>query len=171
MYMLLCPIQNTAVFNLNWTQKRPRVTQWFRENPAMYKPMGMKAHNGIDFGIPTGTPIFAPMDGEVVCKKSKSGYGWHIKIRNPYKGCEVVLGHLSNFYVKTGDRVNTLQKIGLSGNTGFSTAPHLHVGLRFLEYDKGHVNKWKVKDYNNGYFGYIDFEMGTWKGSTVTNNL
>ena len=156
--MILFPVQNKAVFDLNWLQQRPRITQHFGINPQMYSQYGMKGHNGIDVGVPIGTPIFASMDGEVeVIDSGVQGYGLHVKIRNPYKATEMVFGHLSRANVPDGHKVNMGEVIGYSGNSGYSTGPHLHFGYRLLKPGKqNELWKWKVLDYNNGYFGYID---------------
>jgi len=174
--MLLCPIQNTASFSTAWIQKRPRITQKFGENFRLLSGKlaytNMDGHNGIDFGLPVGTPIFAPCDGFILRKDDKTGYGKHVKIRSREAGKEVVLGHLSNFvgndnYIKMGDL------IGYSGNTGFSTAPHLHFGMRFLQESSANIWAWKVKDHSNGYFGYIDIlpYIITWKGGFLENDF
>lgn len=161
--MLLCPVQGVM----------PRVTQKFGvdfkiNGKYVYKSMGMDGHNGIDFGVRVGTIIFASHDGEVVAaKRSTTGYGWHIKIRSPHLAKETIYAHLSNISVNVGDIIAIGQVIGLSGNTGFSTAPHLHWGMRRLIPNKGHISTWRVRDYNNGFFGWIDqisYAL-TWEGT------
>ena len=154
--MLLSPIESTAILQREWIQKKPRISQKFGENPALYAPFNMKGHNGVDFAIPVGTPIFAPCDGKVKVVITPDGYGKHIKLRSSHGAREIVLGHLSEFDVKDGDTVNMGQLLGLSGNTGFSTGAHLHMGLRFLEPAQGDIFKWGVVNYNNGYYGYVD---------------
>jgi murein DD-endopeptidase MepM/ murein hydrolase activator NlpD len=85
-----------------------------------------KMHTGTDFSLPTGTPVYATGDGEVVYTKTKfSGYGKHIKIKHGF-GYLTLYAHLSEFLVKPGQKVKRGQVIGYSGNTGGSTAPHLH---------------------------------------------
>lgn len=85
-----------------------------------------KMHWGTDFSLPTGTPVYATGDGEVVYTKTKfSGYGKHIKIKHGF-GYQTLYAHLSEFLVKPGQKVKRGQVIGYSGNTGGSTAPHLH---------------------------------------------
>lgn len=83
-------------------------------------------HRGIDFRAPTGTPVVATSDGEVVeAKKHKKGYGIHVVLQhdNEFK---TMYAHLSKMEVKLGQKVKKGEVIGLVGNTGFSTAPHLH---------------------------------------------
>jgi len=172
--MLLCPIQNSAIKYTDWVQKRPRVSQGFGGNPDMYAQFNMKGHNGIDYAVPVGTPVFAPTDGIARVRDSKSdGYGLYVKIRNSYTAREVVLGHLSKVFVKDGERVYVGQKIALSGNSGFSTGSHLHEGFRRIIPQTGDVFNWKVEDYDNGYFGYVDHSeySVTWKGSLIFNTV
>lgn len=88
-----------------------------------------KMHYGQDFSAPVGTPIFATGDGTVTeikgSKRSKVGMGLYVKIDHGY-GYETVYGHLSAFNVKRRQKVNRGDIIGYVGNTGGSTAPHLH---------------------------------------------
>ena len=90
----------------------------------IYKVMRM--HTGTDFSLPTGTPVYATGDGTVVFTRTKfSGYGKHIKIKHGF-GYQTLYAHLSEFSVKSGQKVKRGQVIGYSGNSGGSTAPHLH---------------------------------------------
>jgi len=85
-----------------------------------------KMHTGTDFSLPTGTPVYATGDGQVVSTTTKfSGYGKYIKIKHGF-GYQTLYAHLSEFNVKPGQKVKRGQIIGYSGNTGGSTAPHLH---------------------------------------------
>lgn len=155
--MILHPLENKPIFKGGWSQKRPKITQGFGGNEHIYKQFGMKGHNGRDYGIPEGTPIYASFDGKVKVKDSKEeGYGLHIKLRSSYRAREVVLGHLSKVIVKDGAEVHLGDLIGYTGNTGFSTGPHLHMGLRYLIPQSGDVFKWEVLDHDNGYYGYVD---------------
>jgi murein DD-endopeptidase MepM/ murein hydrolase activator NlpD len=89
-----------------------------------------KFHAGIDFSAPKGTHIFATGDGVVVrTKKSRRGYGNTIEIDHGY-GYHTFYAHTSKFLVKKGDKVKRGQVIGEVGNTGKSTAPHLHYEVR-----------------------------------------
>ena len=174
--MLLCSLQNSAIFtHASWMQRRPRISQYFGENPQIYSQFGLKAHCGLDYGVPEGTAVFAPIDGMVKVKNSgTAGYGLHVRIRNPHKACEIVLGHLSEVLVTDGQRVSVGDKIGLSGNTGFSTGAHVHEGFRLLKTgDFKNVFGWEVLDYNNGYKGYIDHLefLINWKGNFLKNSL
>ena len=85
-----------------------------------------KMHAGIDFGADTGTPIMATGDGHIekIIKK-RTGYGKHIIINHGY-GYKTLYAHMSAIDVRTGQKVKKGEQIGKVGNTGTSTAPHLH---------------------------------------------
>jgi hypothetical protein len=107
------------------------ITQWFGENPQWY-PL-TNGHNGIDWGLPLHTPVYSAADGEVVrVSKDNSGYGNHIRIKHP-NNFLTLYGHLDTWDwsdVFVGDLVVGGQVIGHSGNTGWSTGPHLHFEVR-----------------------------------------
>ncbi len=86
-------------------------------------------HNGLDFGIVVGTPIKATMDGKVISAGwNEQGYGNLVIVENgPYR---TYFAHLSSIPVEVGDTVTAGNTIGLSGNTGYSTGPHLHYEIR-----------------------------------------
>ena len=120
----------------------------------MYKPFGLKGHNGLDYRVkfddtPLGRRyIYSAKWGNVieVGNQGNSGYGIFVRIQH-YGDEQTIYGHLTKPYVKVGDKVATSQLIGLSGNTGFSTGAHLHFGFR--------PYNWKTLT-NNGFAGYID---------------
>jgi len=172
--MLLCPLQNTAALQQDWVQKRPYITQVFGDNPQIYKQFGLTGHNGIDFRAAVGTPLFAPCDGIAkVVNDGHLGYGYHIKIRSAVGAKEVVLGHMSIVSIKDGQPVHMGQYLGTTGNSGFSTGPHLHFGLRFLKEGKNDVWKWEVTEYSNGYKGWVNpiQYILTWKGTLLTSTV
>jgi len=85
-----------------------------------------KYHSGIDFSAPKGTEVFATGDGVVKkIRHSRRGYGNTITIDHGY-GYKTFYAHLSKILVKKGQKVKRGEVIGLVGNTGKSTAPHLH---------------------------------------------
>lgn len=96
-------------------------------NPRRLHPITkrVRPHNGVDFGVPMGTPIIAPSDGivEHVAFQAK-GAGRYIKIRHGH--ITTVYMHLSKPLVKKGQTVRKGERIALSGNSGGSTGPHLH---------------------------------------------
>jgi len=82
-------------------------------------------HPGLDISTPIGTKVEAPADGVVVSCGDKGGYGNAIVIDHKY-GIVTRYAHLSGFNVKPGQRVKRGDVIGFVGNSGKSTAPHLH---------------------------------------------
>ncbi|RDF11836.1 murein DD-endopeptidase MepM [Haemophilus paraphrohaemolyticus] len=96
-------------------------------NPRRLHPITkrVRPHNGVDFGVPTGTPIIAPSDGVVEHVAFQAhGAGRYIKIRHGH--ITTVYMHLSKPLVKPGQTVRKGERIALSGNSGGSTGPHLH---------------------------------------------
>jgi len=101
-----------------------------RQHPIVGK---QQHHKGIDLSASRGTPIYAPADGVVeVIRSSKQGYGNLLKIRHAF-GFSTLYAHLDNFKVKSGYFVHKGELIATSGNTGLSTAPHLHYEVHFLD--------------------------------------
>lgn len=82
-------------------------------------------HEGLDFSAPIGTPIVAPASGTVTYAGWRRGYGRTIEI-NHGMGLMTRYGHMSKFSRKVGDSVTRGDMIGLVGNSGRSTGPHLH---------------------------------------------
>jgi murein DD-endopeptidase MepM/ murein hydrolase activator NlpD len=92
---------------------------------------GMEFHTGIDIGVPEGTPVHATADGVVeYAGDQRSGYGRVIFINHP-GGFVTVYGHNSRFLVVPGQLVRAGDVIALSGNTGYSTGPHVHYEIRY----------------------------------------
>lgn len=96
-------------------------------NPRRHHPVTgrVSPHNGADFSMPVGTPIYAPGDGVVTRTLQHRFAGKYIEIRHSDRYTTRYL-HLSKFLVRKGQRVKRGDKIALSGNTGRSTGPHLH---------------------------------------------
>lgn len=85
-----------------------------------------KFHEGIDFTASVGTEIYATGDGTVVSvERSRGGYGNCIIVNHGF-GYQTLYAHLSKMDVRRGQKVTRGQVIGRVGNTGKSTAPHLH---------------------------------------------
>jgi len=85
-----------------------------------------KLHAGMDFSAKTGTPIYATGDGKIIkVKRSRRGHGNHVIINHGF-GYKTLYAHMSKYTVKRGQKVNRGDIIGYVGNTGMSTAPHLH---------------------------------------------
>jgi murein DD-endopeptidase MepM/ murein hydrolase activator NlpD len=88
-----------------------------------------RAHKGIDYAAPTGTPIRTVGDGVVEFAGTQRGYGNVIEIKHR-ADMTTVFAHLSRIDVKKGQKVTQGDKIGAVGSTGFSTGPHLHFEFR-----------------------------------------
>ena len=89
-----------------------------------------KMHYGMDFSAKVGTEIYATGDGVISkVKRSKRGYGNYVKINHGF-GYETLYAHMSKYIVKKGQKVKRGEVIGYVGNTGISTAPHLHYKVR-----------------------------------------
>ena len=84
-----------------------------------------RPHRGIDYGAPTGTPVYAAGDGRVVESSFSSSMGNYVVIQHGGSYATKYL-HLSKRSVKAGDRVRQHQTIGAVGSTGLASGPHLH---------------------------------------------
>jgi murein DD-endopeptidase MepM/ murein hydrolase activator NlpD len=105
-------------------------------------------HNGIDIAANRGTPVMAPGDGYVTFTGTNGGYGNFISINHKY-GFETKYGHLQKIYVRRGQFVKRGDKIGEVGNSGLSTAPHLHYEVHY---------RGKCVNPADYYFNDIEFE-------------
>jgi murein DD-endopeptidase MepM/ murein hydrolase activator NlpD len=85
-------------------------------------------HTGVDYAVKSGTEILAVADGKIEPANWGKSYG--IQAVQKVDGGWVIYAHLSKLEVKSGDKVVKGQKIGLSGNTGNSSGPHLHFEMR-----------------------------------------
>ncbi len=86
---------------------------------------GKEFHEGLDIATQSGNPIRAPSNGIVSYAGWESGFGNTVVIDHGY-GITTLYGHMSKIEVKTGEIVKRGQTIGLVGDTGFSTGPHVH---------------------------------------------
>jgi Peptidase family M23 len=89
-------------------------------------------HAGVDIGARAGTPVQAPASAIVAFAGWQNGYGW-VLILEHGPGIQSLYGHLSKFLVKRGQRVEQGATIGLTGNSGHSSGPHLHYEVRVNE--------------------------------------
>ncbi len=94
----------------------------WRDNPFSGK---RTFHNGIDMACPTGTPIYAAMDGTVIAAGYSDTYGNYVTISH-HSGYQTMYAHMSQILTSNGQYVTTNTRIGLVGSTGQSTGPHLH---------------------------------------------
>jgi murein DD-endopeptidase MepM/ murein hydrolase activator NlpD len=135
---------------LAWPLNKIKITQYFgntnfaKTHPQVYKGKG---HNGVDFRASLGTPIKAALSGTVEGIgntdeiKGCYSYGKWILLRHN-NGLSTLYAHLSLIKVQPGQEVGTGDIIGYSGNTGYSTGPHLHFtvyatqGVKITKFDK-----------------------------------
>ena len=97
-----------------------------RKHPILgYKRM----HYGVDIVAKRGADVYASAKGTIVQASYNGGFGKNVKIDHGY-GYISVYAHLSKIMVKKGQEVNRGDLIGLVGNTGLSTGPHLHYEVR-----------------------------------------
>jgi len=98
----------------------------------------VRAHTGVDWAAPIGTPIYASGNGTIEKMGWEGGYGRYIRMRHA-NGYETAYGHMSAFArgVDVGKNVRQGQIIGFVGSTGLSTGPHLHyeiiINTRFVD--------------------------------------
>jgi murein DD-endopeptidase MepM/ murein hydrolase activator NlpD len=142
------PPAGTAVFN--WPVANVIITQLFggtefaKQNSSVYG--GRAYHPGVDFGVPSGTKIFAPLAGTVRATGNTDAvpgcYSWgKWTLIDHANGLSTLYAHQSVQSVVPGQQVATGEVIGYSGNTGYSTGPHLH----FTVYAKAGVS---VRQFN-----------------------
>lgn len=127
---------------LQYPLDKVKITQYFgntpfaSKNPQVYKGSSGE-HNGVDFAASIGTPVKASATGVVsnvinTRLTLKCGYGNWISIKHP-NGLTTLYAHLSATNVSVGQTVYPGETIGYSGNTGFTTGPHLHFGVYATE--------------------------------------
>ncbi len=122
-------------------------------------------HYGTDFAMPVGSPVDAPADG-VVRRVARHPLAGNYVVVDHGNGYQTRYLHLSKVRVHRGDSVKQGQVLGLSGNTGRSTGPHLHYELRMNGRPvdamavslpaKGQLQSDELKRFRNRYAGYFD---------------
>lgn len=96
----------------------------------IFNGVAQSPHLGLDFRVPSGTPVLAMNDGTVLLARFLYYEGNFVVIDHG-QGLLTLYLHLSEFKVKEGDTVKRGQEIGLSGGTGRATGPHLHAAVRW----------------------------------------
>lgn len=91
-----------------------------------------KMHYGIDIPVRQGTPVVASATGWILKRGSNGSYGNYVVVSHPASETETLYAHLSSIddTVRRGRKVERGERIGLSGNTGRSVAPHVHFEVR-----------------------------------------
>jgi len=118
------------------------VSQWFGQHPEWYTCFGLVGHNGIDYAVPEDTPVLAAHAGRITASNDPAGYGFYLLVQG--EQYQTLYAHLRSTIVVTGQDVVAGEQIAWSGNTGNSTGPHLHFGLKITGMR------------NPGYSHYID---------------
>lgn len=135
--MIFCPLPG-----------RPLITQGFGQNPDMYAAFNLAGHDGIDFGIPVGTVVYAPHDGVATVKNDgANGYGLHLIIDDGKR--RSLLAHLSEISAEDGKSVYQGDPVAKSGMTGNTTGSHLHWSFKILK-------NGQVQNKDNGFNGAMD---------------
>ena len=147
-------IQTEAVLGANLNLNPPfkgshPITTMFGElesDPLMqkkYEQYGLIGHDGVDFALPEETALYSVDDGVVVKATALGDYGTTIVVEHSWG--KSYYGHLSKLLAPEGKEVEKGSLLGLSGNTGLSTGPHLHFGVKMNQNDS-----------QNGYYGKTD---------------
>ncbi|MBA3733022.1 peptidoglycan DD-metalloendopeptidase family protein [Patescibacteria group bacterium] len=119
---------------LSWPVDNVFITQRFGRTVGAEKLYTSGSHNGVDFRATMGTRIKNVLDGTVVGSGNTDAYpgcysfGKWVMVKHD-NGLSTIFGHLSVISVSTGDRLAIGDLIGFSGNTGYSTGPHLHISV------------------------------------------
>ena len=124
------PSSGKGIFS--WPVDPVRITQYFGKTADSKRLYTSGTHNGVDFGVSRGTPVKSTLKGVVRGtgntdeQKGCYSYGKWILIDHP-NGLSTLYAHLDLIKVSAGQAVETGQVIGYSGNTDYSTGPHLHL--------------------------------------------
>lgn len=119
---------------LSWPLDNVYITQSFGRTVAAQRLYVSGSHNGVDFRASIGTKVKSVLDGVVVGTGNTDAYrgcysfGKWVMVKHP-NGLSTIYAHLSVISVSPGVEVRTGDTIGFTGNTGYSTGPHLHLGL------------------------------------------
>jgi murein DD-endopeptidase MepM/ murein hydrolase activator NlpD len=138
MYRYTLPDGTDSYFNDDGTSAR----KTFLKSPLKFAPITsgfggrfhpiinqFGQHNGVDYGTPQGTPVWAVSDGLVTKAGWDTGGGNMVCVKH-VMSFETCYLHLSKINVHVGERVAQKDVVGASGNTGLSTGPHLHFGMK-----------------------------------------
>ncbi len=114
----------------NFTAPADAATSAVFGSQRIFNGKAQRPHYGLDFRVPTGTPVHAMNSGTVLLARPLYFEG-NFVVLDHGQGFLTLYLHLSEFKVKEGDVVKRGQEIGLSGGTGRATGPHLHVAVRW----------------------------------------
>lgn len=112
-----------------------------------YRQKFKRMHYGVDLSLNVGDTVRSSFDGIVrIVNCENEGYGKYVVVRH-YNGVETVYAHLHKHLVKRNQEIRAGQPIGLGGNTGRSTGPHLHYEIRYFGLS---LNPSAIVDFNEG---------------------
>ncbi len=129
------PIGQTALYETglsqpsHWPLEEPGFVTRGQAADGVAGSTGGEAHPGIDIAVPIGSPVRASGGGTVLQTGDDPEYGIFVLLEHP-GGLQSMYGHLSRAAVLPGQAVDAGGVVGLSGNTGRSSAPHLHFEIR-----------------------------------------
>jgi len=116
---------------------------------------GRRYHYGIDVDLETGDAVLSAFEGTVRIARYSPSYGYFVLVRHA-NGLETLYAHLSRILVKSGDKVQAGDLLGLGGNTGRSRGSHLHFEVRFLGQQ---VNPRDLIDFEQSFCHSTDFAI------------
>jgi murein DD-endopeptidase MepM/ murein hydrolase activator NlpD len=123
---LLWPVETRTVSSAWGPRMRSRTV---RVKAAKRRVKYRGSHKGVDLTAPSGTDVFAALDGRVVTSSRQKGYGNYVVLDHG-NGVVTLYGHHRKNFVQEGEIVHRGQKIAEVGRTGNATGPHLHFELR-----------------------------------------
>jgi len=120
--------QSLTIANFRWPLDKIHVTSPYgmRFHPISKRRL---MHSGVDYRGNVGTPVYAVASGRIIKAGVDGGFGNVVEIQHD-NAYITQYAHLNRINVKVGARVNAGNQIGTVGNTGYSTGPHLHFGLK-----------------------------------------
>lgn len=152
--VLYRPKSITAAFAFQkWPTTTKVITQVFGANPDKYKPYGLPGHEGIDIAAPFGTPYFAVAPGVVIWSSDQrrsggaSAYGYHV-ILDHGRGFTTLYAHAKREgRAAVGQALQAGDIVAVSGDTGNSYGPHLHLtlkekGYKLTNWPPGYRDPW-----------------------------
>jgi len=152
--MVCGPKLSGAVFAFEaWPTIIKQINQYFGEHPENYAKWKLPGHEGIDIAAPLGTPYYAVADGVVIWSSDQrrsggpSAYGWHL-ILDHGNGYTTLYAHAqAGSLAAVGTVLLAGDTVGISGNTGNSSGPHLHLtlkqeGTQLPGWPAGYVDPW-----------------------------
>ncbi|KKT40529.1 hypothetical protein A3K29_01050 [Candidatus Collierbacteria bacterium RIFOXYB2_FULL_46_14] len=144
------PVTATNCSNVPWpfSDTHP-ITQGPRQTTTSCTHAGDIAESA-DFSVTVGTPILSIFSGKIdFAGWSDDGYGNNVKMTattDTGTSFTVIYGHFSKVSVTTGSTVQVGAQLGLSGSTGYSTGPHLHLGYRGIEYNSCPAGNFRINE-------------------------